>query len=168
MPPLSPLTDAIHRHHWGDGGGLNAALAALILSVQARDPGVVAANVSGWHSTPDLLRWPHPAIARFAACLRTAADARGIGDVRAEAWANVMRTGAFQLAHRHGQATWAGVYYVAAGAGPGGAITFARGAESVTMHPEDGLMLTFPGQLLHSVSRYEGSDVRISIGFNLS
>jgi hypothetical protein len=79
-----------------------------------------------------------------------------------------MRAGACQLAHRHGEARWAGVYYVAAGAGPGGDITFARGAESMTVHPEDGLMLTFPGQLLHSVSRYEGPDVRISIGFNLS
>lgn len=168
MPPQPPFADAIQRQHWADNEGLNTALAALILSVEARDSGIVAANVGGWHSTPDLLRWPHPAITRFAACLRAAADSRGAGDVRAEAWANVMRAGALQLAHGHGRATWAGVYYVAAGAGPGGDITFARGAESMTVQPEDGLMLTFPGQLLHSVSRYEGRDVRISIGFNLS
>jgi hypothetical protein len=40
--------------------------------------------------------------------------------------------------------------------------------ESVSITPRTGLMLVFPGNLLHSVAVYEGATPRISIGFNLS
>jgi len=39
---------------------LNERLREIILEREACDPGVTASNVSGWHSSPDLLDWGHP------------------------------------------------------------------------------------------------------------
>jgi hypothetical protein len=62
---------------------------------------------------------------------------------------------------------WSGVYYVDAGTELGGLITFARELEALEIAPRRGLMLMFPGDLLHSVSRYDGESARTCVGFNL-
>jgi hypothetical protein len=97
-----------------------------------------------------------------------AAEQAGAGAMRIQAWANVMRAGSHHLAHRHGDARWSGVYYVEAGdPDSGGAITFARGREVETVVARAGLLLLFPGDLLHSVGTYAGTAPRISVAFNL-
>jgi hypothetical protein len=126
------------------------------------------ANVQGWHSSPDLLTWRDAPVSRLLRRIRSDAGTVGAARMRIHAWANVMRAGAYQMAHRHGDAVWSGVYYVEAIEGSGGEITFARGTGSITIAPRNGLMLIFPGDLLHSVSPYVGSGARISVAFNLS
>jgi hypothetical protein len=161
---------AIRRRRWPvEACGFHRGLAAVILAHEAAEPGLVVSNVGGWHSAPDVLAWPGPAVESLIARLRSAV-AEWAGDDRGwQVWATVLRRGGYHVAHRHGDAEWAGVYYVAAGeAGLGGAITFARGVTSCTIAPEQGMLLMFPGALLHSVAEYRGATPRISIGFNLA
>jgi len=161
---------AIRRRRWpAEACDFHRDLAAVILAHAAAEPGLIVSNIGGWHSAPDVLAWPEPAVEPLIARLRSVA-AEWAGDDRAwQLWATVLRRGGYHVAHRHGDAEWSGVYYVAAGeAGRGGAVTFARGATSCTIAPEPGMLLMFPGALLHSVAEYQGETPRISIGFNLA
>jgi hypothetical protein len=159
----------VRQHQWPESAwGFHHHAAAAILEREQSDPGLQVANVSGWHSRPDLQLWPDPAIADLIDRISQGAAPVGADGQRMHVWANVMRAGAHQLAHRHGEATWSGVYYLDAGeAGHGGEITFASGQESCTLSPRTGLMLIFPGALLHSVAPYCHARPRISVAFNL-
>jgi hypothetical protein len=165
---VRPIEDQIRRHQWRGTPAFRARLLRAILRREATDPGLQVSNVQGWHSSPDLLAWGDAPVAPLLRRIRADAGTVGAARLRIEAWANVMRTGAYQVAHRHGRAVWSGVYYVEASEGSGGEITFARGTESITISPRTGLMLLFPGDLLHSVAPYVGSGIRISVAFNLS
>lgn len=161
---------AIHERAWpADECGFHPALLQAILAREARDPGLRVSNVGGWHSTPDLLAWDDPGVAPLVARILEAAASHCPGVNRMQAWANVMRQGAAHLAHRHGDVPWSGVYYVDAGdRNCGGRITFAHGEAHRTMAPADGLLLIFPGDLLHSVETYTGARPRVSVAFNLA
>ena len=161
------LAHEIHQLAWPDDGGVRAALARVIFEREARSPGLRVSNVGGWHSHPDLLTWPDAPNQELRERIRIGAAAVGAEELRVQAWASVLRDGAYQVAHRHGEAVWSGVYYVDAGDGAGGTITFARGAASCRFTPRDGLMLIFPGSLLHSVEAYDGTSARIAVAFNL-
>jgi putative 2-oxoglutarate-Fe(II)-dependent oxygenase superfamily protein len=122
------LETDIRMHVWSDAG-LHAALAAVILAREAVEPGLRVSNVGGWHSAPDLLESGDAAVSELALRIRT--DAAAVGaDVgaparRLHAWANVMRDGAYLIAHRHAAEVWSGVYYVDAGSDDSGIITSA-------------------------------------------
>jgi hypothetical protein len=162
---------AIRRRRWpAEARAADRALADVILAHEAVEPGLVVSNVGGWHSAPDVWTWREPVVASLIARLRSAvADWVGDDERGWQLWATVLRRGGYHVAHRHGDAEWSGVYYVAAGeAGRGGAITFARGLTSCTIAPQPGLLLLFPGTLLHSVAEYKGATPRISLAFNLA
>jgi hypothetical protein len=139
----------------------------VILGREASGGGLKVSNVGGWHSAPDLQAWPDEPVRSLVERIRTALGKVGAQGSRIQAWANVMRKGSFHLAHRHGESAWSGVYYVDPGDGPGGRIQFARGRVTRTILPRVGLILVFPGDLLHSVEPYEGARPRISVAFNL-
>jgi hypothetical protein len=160
------LETDIHTHVWPDAG-LHAALTELILSREAGEPGLQVSNVGGWHSAPDLLESADASVSELALRIRTDAAAVGGAGRPIHAWANVMREGAFHIAHRHGAAVWSGVYYVEAGSDGSGVVTFARGLEVMKIAPATGLLVLFPSDLLHSVAVYTGRTPRISVGFNL-
>ena len=114
---------------------------------------------------------------------------------KVHAWANVNRTGDANARHIHGGAIWSGIFYVDDG-GIAGASTLGGGLElwdprgglplmyaphakmltpgslnaglAELHYPKAGQLLMFPSWLPHSVEPYRGSDVRISIAFNLS
>jgi hypothetical protein len=145
-----------------------AEIAAAILAREAREPGLRVSNAGGWHSMPDALTWRQPALERAIEDLVDETSHGIEGVVPAHAWANVMRRGAWQYAHRHGEAAWSAVLYIDAGAPDhGGAITFAQGHVSHTIRPVSGQVLVFPGGVLHSVSEYRGGRPRISLALNL-
>jgi hypothetical protein len=159
----------IHQHQWpAEACEFHNQIARAVLAREAREPGLAVSNVGGWHSSPDLPIWEDEGIADLIDRIGTVTEGVGAGGMRMQAWANVMRAGGYHLAHRHGEAVWSGVYYVEAGdADSGGAITFARGREVERVVPRAGLLLLFPGELLHSVATYTGTAPRISVAFNL-
>ncbi len=102
-------------------------------------------------------------------------------------WANVNRSGDYNVIHSHPRCDWSGVYYVSTGSSDaadttslGGVIEFQdpRGAANsapfpgfdfgrkVRIVPQPGLMLIFPSWLLHMVHPFEGPGDRITVAFN--
>lgn len=160
----------IQRREWPvKSGDFHAELLEVILAHARNDAGIHVSNVGGWHSRPELHLWTEACVPPLLERIWEAATRVTTEPMRMHAWANVTRSGGHHLAHRHGEAQWSGVYYVAAGDdGAGGAITFAEGPDAETIVPRNGLLLLFPGTLLHSVSTYNGLTPRVSIAFNLA
>ena len=181
---------------YGDGDGLNAKLQEHILAREAKEATKGMSNVGGWHSPADLLGSSDPAILelrkRVANCIRKIVLNNRFSalalehDMQITAWANVARDGAYNAVHNHTPAVFSGVYYVSTGEpapeggrdgliefvdprpGPhGGTLPTHAFNAPLIVDPEPGMMLVFPGWLLHYVHPYRGSAPRISVAFNL-
>lgn len=162
------MAGTIYQHLWvDDSREFHEALSRAILLREAESQGIQVSNIGGWHSAPDLHTWEDPAVPDLFERIQADASAVGAGGLRLQAWANVMRAGAYLNAHRHGEAVWSGIYYVDDAGSRGGEIKFARRQEACIIVPRTGLMLIFPGDLLHSVEPYAGAGTRISVAFNL-
>jgi hypothetical protein len=187
-----------------DDGGIAADLRRVILGREAATPGTTHSNDGGWQSTDDFAEWGGPSGALVIGTVRETVNGltgyfdggtlnRGQFDWKVQAWANVNRSGAGNLAHFHPGAFWSAVFYVDdggidGGESCGGAIEFSdpRGALPLMyapklkmmiahclsaglgerVYPKTGTLLIFPAWLAHSVTRYTGSGTRISVSIN--
>jgi hypothetical protein len=105
--------------------------------------------------------------------------------VRLQAWAMVMQDSDYTVLHDHGDATLAGPFYLDMGDADlerfpnSGAISFTdprRSASrvlgldlfrgSVTLHPQAGKLVLFPGYLQHHVHPYRGVRPRVCVANN--
>lgn len=182
---------------YGDDDGLNGRLLEHIAGREANEATVGLSNVGGWHSPADLIEAHEPAIIelrdRISACIRkmvTSTRHKGPAEdqsIRIAAWANVARAGSYNAIHNHTPALFSGVYYVTTGdpapegsrdgliefvdprPGPhGGPLPTHAFNAPLIIDPEPGMMLMFPGWLLHYVHPYRGTAPRVSVAFNLS
>jgi uncharacterized protein (TIGR02466 family) len=180
--------------HWADAPAVNAELATIIQAKMECAPGLNLSNIGGWHSDGDLLRWPGAAVETLAdwvsqGCQQMIEQSRNPAfsislKTSFSCWANVSGKGAYSSMHNHNPALFSGVYYVdpgepAAPQSKSGLIEFmdprvlAGPVPSQAFHPpvllqpKAGMMLIFPGWLMHFVHPYQGSGQRISIAFNL-
>ena len=110
---------------------------------------------------------------------------RYLGNSRARLdsmWANVNPAGAYHVPHTHGEALWAGVYYVETPPKSPGIVFmdprfgvghnrphFATGLENdrFKLDVSAGDLIFFPAWLLHYVEPHTGDDPRISVSFNV-
>jgi uncharacterized protein (TIGR02466 family) len=173
---------------------INRDLQALILADEAEYASLGRSNIGGWHSRPDFLNKPDPAVSSLRVWLRWAlrqmidstAGANAFqGTLSLSAWATICRTGAYHAPHSHPDSAWSGVYYVDPGSGNSdqpfsGMLEFLdprAGVEAVTapgdpygepfrVRPEAGLLVVFPSWLYHWVHPYSGQRPRIAISFN--
>jgi uncharacterized protein (TIGR02466 family) len=187
----------IFRHRWPEAEWtpVNAALKAAILARRDQTPSEKISNVGGWQSTPDLIGWEVPELARLKDWINRAYGAAMCCELGTEgfhsrytitAWANVNESGDYNRSHLHSNCHWSGVYYVDPGrldaaVMPNGAIELIdpRPAATVfglpgldvpstwTIHPDAGFMLMFPSWIRHSVLPFRGEGPRISIAFNI-
>lgn len=108
------------------------------------------------------------------------------GSLAAVAWANVCRRGNYHTLHNHPGSCWSGVYYVDSGGDAGAAhprsgvidlhdprpftemvsVPGEPYGQKLSIRPEPGMMLIFPGFLYHFVHPFAGEGERISIAFN--
>jgi len=179
-----------------DAEAMNQELRALILAEEAKYPSLGRSNVGCWHSRPDLLNRPEPAVAALTTwitwAVRQMVDATvGPGVFKdilsASAWATICRAGAYHAAHSHPDSAWSGVYYVDAGTGNpdrplSGVLEFLdprAGVEAVSapgdpygepvrVRPEAGLLMVFPSWLYHWVHPYAGQTPRIAVSYNVA
>lgn len=127
----------------------------------------------------------------FREALRLQAEERGVEvdpslSIQATAWAMVMEDGHYSTPHHHGDAHWASVFYVDVGdqgpeiPAPAGFLSFLdprgplKGEDPMRLfqtrqdlRPKDGLLLFFPGWLVHHVHPYRGRRPRVSVSCNL-
>ncbi|HEV2676974.1 MAG TPA: TIGR02466 family protein [Aliidongia sp.] len=113
--PLAAVTLAGHD-------ALDLALTERILARRQQEPGVVASNVGGWHSS-EFQSWSGPAGAQLLNAARQLVDrltlietgnglTRASVNWRVTAWANISGAGDGNRAHGHPGAFWSGVYWV--------------------------------------------------------
>lgn len=103
-----------------------------------------------------------------------------------QAWGMVMEHGDYVTTHDHAEAHFSGVYYLDAGDAesdlevPSGQIVFLnpRGGgaaiagldlfpQALTVQPETGMLILFPGYLAHYVHPYRGLRPRVCVSFNV-
>ena len=177
-----------------DAEGMNLELKTLIVAEEAEYPSLGRSNIGGWHSRPDFLNRPQPAISALrnwlAWALRRMISATTGADTYEErlptvAWATICRSGAYHAPHCHPDSAWSGVYYVDAGDRQedqplSGVLEFLdprSGVEAVTapgdpygepfrVRPQPGLLVVFPSWLYHWVHPYAGQEPRIAVSFN--
>jgi len=167
-----------------------------IAAREAAETSVGMSNVGGWHSGNDLLESENPAVValrgRVWKAMKFMVSKAGSGghvagrQMRISAWANVAREGSYNAVHNHTPAVFSGVYYASTGdpapAGSrdgliefidprpgahGGPLPTHAFHKQLIIDPEPGMLLVFPGWLLHYVHPYRGTTPRVSIAFNL-
>ena len=171
---------------------VNGELEKLILDQQSNDSGLKLSNRGGWQSKRDFPQWggaPAKTIVDRAIELANAHTTGQSGSPpawRVDSWANVSRSGNFNMPHVHGGSFWSAVYYVRAGEGEGGQLVLHdprmpalrmhapgvmfkdTGPElRVMIQPKSGMMVLFPAWLSHSVEPWEGEGQRISVAMNI-
>ena len=172
----------IFDRKWTETAELNTRLRDIILEREGGDQGVRKSVVGGWHSTEDLLSWPHPEMQQLVDMIKQAViELSGVtsgleagkfhGDATFIAWANVLRKGGYNKVHTHPGCVWSGVYYVSidddvTSLANQGQIEFHDPRPAVEMvptpgdsfgkslnfPPEEGRMFAFPAWLRHGVS----------------
>ena len=185
----------IGRMRVPDADAMNQELRAIILAEEVTYGTLGRSNVGGWHSRPDFLLRPEPAVAGLTTWITWAVRkmieaSTGAGTFKGtlslSAWTAICRAGAYHAPHIHPDSAWSGAYYVDAGASRpdtplGGVLEFLdprSGAEAVTapgdpygepfrVRPESGLLVVFPSWLYHWVHPYAGQTPRIAVSFNV-
>ena len=169
----------IGRMHVPDADAMNQELRAIILAEEVTYGTLGRSNVGGWHSRPDFLLRPEPAVGGLTTWITWAVRkmieaSAGAGTFKGtlslSAWTAICRAGACHAPHVHPDSAWSGAYYVDAGTSHpdtplGGVLEFLDprgGAEAVTapgdpygepfrVRPESGLLVVFPSWLYHWV-----------------
>lgn len=186
-----------------DAAALNAALRDTILAREAASPSTAHSNLGGWQSDWDLEHWGGPAARRVIEAAKALASKLTVDRAgkpvaiawKANAWANVNRTGHANEFHTHPGCYWSASYYVDDGGiaadptlGGGFEIQDPRGVApamyapllafavpggravgaSEVIRPRAGMLMMFPAWLSHGVRPYTGAATRISVALNLS
>jgi uncharacterized protein (TIGR02466 family) len=184
----------IGRVRLPDADAMNRDLRDLIIAEEAEYSSLGRSNIGGWHSRPDFLHRPIPAVSGLTAwlgwALRRMVDATAganafRGTLAVSAWETICRAGAYHAPHSHPDSAWSGVYYVDPGSESpdlplSGVLEFLdprSAVEAVTalgdpygvpfrVRPEPGLLVVFPSWLYHWVHPYQGTAPRVAISFN--
>lgn len=178
------------------GPATNLALEKAARSRAAAEQGVRVSNRGGWQSRPDFFDWQEPEVARLSAEINQgvkqfigfgrplAADAGGEPRLWKAGWANINRTGDYNILHNHPGQDLAAVYYVKTRASnsPGGGELELRdprpaagfcsypklfNAEPLQITPEAGMLVMFPSWIDHMVHPHHEPEDRISIAINI-
>ncbi len=148
------------------------ALLARVLALRAESKGKPMSSVGpSWHSEKTLLEDPEIGALVWASfeSVLTAAARVGLlpaATLQAQAWANVLETGASHRVHAHPGALVSAVYYLSAGSRF--VFELAPGGPSTYLKPTAGLLVAFPGELSHYVEPHEEEAFpRVSIALNV-
>lgn len=187
-------------HDWPDSEALNQELAELVLAKEKSDETGYGtrSNAGGWQSAGNLITWPESCVQVLKNRIETIVFSligelvRKDGTERTftlliDSWANINRSGNYNVVHTHPNCMWSGVYYVQQGMpdksvpysglleilDPREAANYLQirdtvldGREFVDNVP--GRMLLWPSWLKHWVHPFAGSGDRISIAYNVN
>lgn len=185
VPIFSSIADDFAAHQ--------APLLAALRAIRDASPGVELTNRGSWHSETNLyahpdaeLRWAMDRVRDFATgALRDLYGGFVDSEPRiTESWSVIGGRGAWHTAHQHYPRLWSGVFYVAAercvaAQAPtdrSGKIEFLSpisvpmayfSTPSIAYDPRDGLLLLFPGALLHMVHPNQTDEERVIVSFNI-
>lgn len=187
-------------HDWPDSEQLNQELSELVLAKEKSDQHGygVRSNAGGWQSADNLIQWPEPCIQTLKNRIESIVFkligelVRKDGTERTftlliDSWANINRSGDYNVVHTHPNCMWSGVYYVQPGVpdktipysglleilDPREAANYIQIRDTVLDAREfvdnvPGRMLLWPSWLKHWVHPFAGSGERISIAYNVN
>ena len=187
-------------YQWPDSDDLNRELAELVMAEEAGDDKGrgIRSNAGGWQSRGNLLMRPERCIVELKQRVETTvfevlgAIVRQDGSKRTfqllfDSWANVCRSGNYNVVHTHPNAMWSLVYYVSAGE-PDPTVPYSGNLELLDpresanyiqvpntildarmfIENRPGRLVLFPSWVKHMVHPFVGSGVRISIAINVN
>lgn len=187
-------------HDWPNSDAFNEEFADLVLAKEKElaEKDVVRSNVGGWQSPGNLMNWPEPCIEIFRQRIEKLTSnllqvlVRGDSSKRSfklliDAWANINRSGDYNIAHTHPNCMWSGCYYVTPGKpdpnvtwnglielfDPREAANYVQVTNTVLdartlIENVPGRMLFWPSWIRHMVHPYIGDGPRISVAFNVN
>lgn len=185
VPIYSCVVDGFDAHQ--------VPLGEALRKVRASSPGVRLTNRGSWHSESNLHLSPEPELEWAAARIRELALGalhdlyqgwRSAEPRIVDCWSVIGGRGAWHTAHQHYPRLWSGVFYVSAERSVdardptdrGGKIEFLNPISvpmayftppSISYNPRDGLILLFPGALLHMVHPNPTDEERVIMSFNI-
>jgi uncharacterized protein (TIGR02466 family) len=187
-------------YQWPNSEDLNRELAEIVLAEEAGDDQGrgIRSNAGGWQSRGNLLMRSDPCIVELKQRIETTvfevlgAIMRKDGTKRTfrllfDSWANVCRSGNYNVVHTHPNAMWSIVYYVTAGQ-PDASVPYSGKLELLDpresanyiqvpntildarmfIENRPGRLVLFPSWVKHMVHPFVGSGVRISIAVNVN
>jgi uncharacterized protein (TIGR02466 family) len=187
-------------YQWPNSEKINRELAELVLAEEAGDDQGrgIRSNAGGWQSRGNLLMRSDPCIVELKRWIEMTvfevlgAIVRKEGTKRTftllfDSWANVCRSGNYNVVHTHPNAMWSIVYYVAAGE-PDPSVPYSGMLELLDpresanyiqvpntildarmfIENRPGRLVLFPSWVKHMVHPFVGSGVRISIAVNVN
>jgi uncharacterized protein (TIGR02466 family) len=187
-------------YQWPNSEQVNRELTELILGEEAGDDQGrgVRSNAGGWQSRGNILMRTDPCILELKRRVETTVfevlgaimrkdDKKRTFTLLFDSWANVCRSGNYNVVHTHPNAMWSIVYYVAAGE-PDPAIPYSGLLELLDpresanyiqvqntildarmfIENRPGRLVLFPSWVKHMVHPFVGSGVRISIAINVN
>lgn len=177
------FTTQIQITKWNEGCRHNKEIARFVHSLESASNGVSNSNIGGYQSGQLLNDNDPPALKllaswvknMFVQYIRLSYDKEvGHDAVILDAWANVNRAGDINAVHCHGSSLCSAVYYAALPEVEGdfGQLMlhdprpFHPFHESISIAPDQSLLVMFPGWLKHSVNPFRGDGERVSIAFN--
>jgi len=185
---------------WPDVEDMNEQLFDLVMAEEQSDRQGrgIRSNAGGWQSRGNLLLRPEPCIVQLKQMMEHAVFELLAALVRKESgerqftlmfdsWANVCRSGNYNVVHSHPNAMWSIVYYVSSGEpdesipysgllellDPREATTYIQVPNTILdarmfVHNRPGRMVIFPSWMKHMVHPFVGSGVRVSIACNVN
>ena len=197
MEPDLAFATPIFARVLSDCDELNQSLAMLFREREHWEGQTLGqySSVGGWHSPIDLQRSANRNVQRLLEhCTELARQATGRlldpddsierYDFAISAWANISRAGDYNVPHVH-ETAWSVVYYVQVPAGcndtgagclelidprPASAAPDIPGRFFATRRmfvPRPGLMVLFPGPVMHFVHPFRGEGERISVACDI-
>lgn len=173
---------------------INLRLKQIVLAHETERPHEVGSNIGGWQSDHDLMDWPEIEMQIFQKHLAeafqemTSTTVEGLPseiEIIVTGWANIARNGSYTRAHSHDGSLWSAIYYVSAPPPPverpfSGTLSLVDPRSgmrvapkmqlpyryNMDIQPEGGMLIVFPGYLLHEVHPFIGDGVRISLSAN--
>ena len=192
VTPVFPTL--IGRFRIPDADAMNLGLHALILEEERTYASLGRSNIGGWHSRPDFLNRPDPAVSALTTwltwVLRRMIDASAgaktfRGTLSVSAWATLCRAGAYHAPHSHprqrvvrcvlcgsrnrqpGPAAQRCTGIPRPACGRGGRDRAGRSIRrAFSGSAAAGLLVVFPSWLYHWVHPYTGQTPRVAISFN--
>ncbi|MEM7194442.1 MAG: TIGR02466 family protein [Pseudomonadota bacterium] len=168
-------------------------LIAYVLSLRESTEGIQSSNYNGWHSHRKIHLDENPVIQWMVRRIshgtvkgmqKMFGEEQNINVQLRECWANINASGTWNMPHTH-PVFWSGVVYIDAEVKDearkdkpfrdGDTIFFNPVSEAklfgqpaqTAYHPEDGMMLLFPGYLAHMVAPHSDDKDRITLAFNI-
>ncbi|CAN0371049.1 unnamed protein product [Phaeothamnion confervicola] len=189
----TPVWQSNVAHDEAQWPDLRAAMLARIASLMAEQKGVERTNFGGWQSDDDLYKYREFAwlIQRIMALGNELAPEFSPKAVFDDGilWANVNRRGDFNAMHTHPDAILSGAVYLKVDSPEQGVIQFQDAREgsptshwrcytklngvtplteqTITVTPQEGDILFFPGWLKHWVTPNQTDQERVSVAFNI-